>query len=309
MSEAERVRYDRQVRLWGKTTQQRLMKTSVFFHGVGGESAEVAKNLVLAGVQGVIIDDPHPVTCDDLHNSMLAQPQDGSSGTVAATTRADAAVLNLRQLNPYVHVLHAGTESAGGGALAAESVVRIAQVQRLGEVYDEIKRGEEQQAGVVVLSAACGGDVLALFLFSEGHADSPASASTVDVQQGRALLQDPDSLQRKPAAYQRLVLWLHLRDALAVSSSSLCSDFAACLTHALTLVEELHLYELAPADVEDVVGAALCPTSGVSAVTATVAGASIAQHVVRVVGAAADVSPFHWAVCRTEPMEAVVGLA
>ena len=59
-------RYDRQIRLWGMETQMRMSTTRVLLAGAGGLAAEVAKNLVLAGVGHVTLRDHALVTADDL---------------------------------------------------------------------------------------------------------------------------------------------------------------------------------------------------------------------------------------------------
>ena len=42
--------YDRQIRLWGHEAQNRIQTSKVLICGVSALSAEVSKNLVLAGV-------------------------------------------------------------------------------------------------------------------------------------------------------------------------------------------------------------------------------------------------------------------
>jgi hypothetical protein len=43
--------YDRSIRLWGKDSQQRIMTAKVLVVGLRSLSAEVCKNLVLAGTR------------------------------------------------------------------------------------------------------------------------------------------------------------------------------------------------------------------------------------------------------------------
>ena len=42
--------YDRQIRLWGAASQQRIFEARVLLVGLTGVGAEVVKNLVLAGI-------------------------------------------------------------------------------------------------------------------------------------------------------------------------------------------------------------------------------------------------------------------
>ncbi|XP_025945606.1 SUMO-activating enzyme subunit 1 isoform X1 [Apteryx rowi] len=53
ISEEEAAQYDRQIRLWGLEAQKRLRASRVLLVGMKGLGAEVAKNLILAGVKGL----------------------------------------------------------------------------------------------------------------------------------------------------------------------------------------------------------------------------------------------------------------
>ncbi|KAG8471197.1 hypothetical protein KFE25_009618 [Diacronema lutheri] len=93
-------RYDRQIRLWGMETQLRMSTTRVLICGAGGLAAEVAKNLVLAGVGHVTLQDHARVTADDLSRGgqfLLGDAEVGAS-------RAEASLPFLRGLNPTVTV-------------------------------------------------------------------------------------------------------------------------------------------------------------------------------------------------------------
>lgn len=52
--------YDRQIRLWGAESQAKMQKSKVLYVHVTGVSAEVLKNLVLAGIKATLCD-PRPV--------------------------------------------------------------------------------------------------------------------------------------------------------------------------------------------------------------------------------------------------------
>ncbi|KAJ1636743.1 hypothetical protein T492DRAFT_364336 [Pavlovales sp. CCMP2436] len=93
-------RYDRQIRLWGMETQLRITTTRVLICGVGGLAAEVAKNLVLAGVGHVTLRDAASVTLDDLARGGQFLLSAGDAGK----NRAEASLPFLRGLNPSVVV-------------------------------------------------------------------------------------------------------------------------------------------------------------------------------------------------------------
>ena len=51
--------YDRQIRLWGAESQAKMQKANILYVNITGISAEVIKNLVLAGIKATIFD-PRP---------------------------------------------------------------------------------------------------------------------------------------------------------------------------------------------------------------------------------------------------------
>src|SRR5690606_3064852 len=66
LTKEEADRYDRQIRLWGLAAQQKLRETRVLLHGFTATCAELCKNIVLAGVQSVTVNDPKLTTAKDL---------------------------------------------------------------------------------------------------------------------------------------------------------------------------------------------------------------------------------------------------
>lgn len=65
MSTSDVNRYDRQIRAWGFETQRRLQASTVFVKGLNHASIECMKNLILAGVGGIVIyDESNKQNCD-----------------------------------------------------------------------------------------------------------------------------------------------------------------------------------------------------------------------------------------------------
>jgi amyloid beta precursor protein binding protein 1 len=64
-------RYDRQIRIWGKSGQERLETASVCLLGAGPSGSEAMKNLVLGGVSSYTIVDGKKVTARDFGNNFL----------------------------------------------------------------------------------------------------------------------------------------------------------------------------------------------------------------------------------------------
>ncbi|KAM6959071.1 SUMO-activating enzyme subunit 1 [Aplochiton taeniatus] len=98
ISEEEAAQYDRQIRLWGLDAQKRLRGSRVLLVGLGGLGAEVAKNLILAGVKGLTLLDHEKVTEESCRAQFLVP--------VAAQgqNRAQASLERAQYLNPMVEV-------------------------------------------------------------------------------------------------------------------------------------------------------------------------------------------------------------
>lgn len=98
ISEEEAAQYDRQIRLWGLDAQKRLRGSRVLLIGLRGLGAEVAKNLILAGVKGLTLLDHEQVTEDTCWAQFLIPV--GSEGQ----NRAQASLERAQYLNPMVEV-------------------------------------------------------------------------------------------------------------------------------------------------------------------------------------------------------------
>ncbi|KAH0631467.1 hypothetical protein JD844_005799, partial [Phrynosoma platyrhinos] len=98
ISEEEAAQYDRQIRLWGLEAQKRLRASRVLLVGMKGLGAEVAKNLILAGVKALTMLDHQQVMPEDTKAQFLVPT--GSLGK----NRAEASLTRARDLNPMVDV-------------------------------------------------------------------------------------------------------------------------------------------------------------------------------------------------------------
>ena len=94
-------RYDRQIRLWGLDTQRGLIGAHILLLGVNGLTNEIAKNLVLAGVGHVHIQDPGDLEPADIATGGLFSV----SSTQLGTGRAEALAAALREMNPQVELV------------------------------------------------------------------------------------------------------------------------------------------------------------------------------------------------------------
>ncbi|XP_010813310.1 SUMO-activating enzyme subunit 1 isoform X3 [Bos indicus] len=98
ISEEEAAQYDRQIRLWGLEAQKRLRASQVLLVGMKGLGAEIAKNLILAGVKGLTMLDHEQVSPEDPGAQFLIRT--GSVGR----NRAEASLERAQNLNPMVDV-------------------------------------------------------------------------------------------------------------------------------------------------------------------------------------------------------------
>lgn len=98
ISEQEAQLYDRQIRLWGLDAQKRLRSAKICLIGMRGLGCEIAKNLVLSGINSMTMVDPAAVSEEDATSQFLA-PRDK-----IGMNRAEASLDRLQQLNPMVEV-------------------------------------------------------------------------------------------------------------------------------------------------------------------------------------------------------------
>ncbi|CAN6469750.1 unnamed protein product [Victoria cruziana] len=90
--------HSRQLAVYGRETMRRLASSSVLISGMGGLGAEVAKNLILAGVKSVTLHDEGSVELWDLSSSFLFTEDD------IGQNRALASVQKLQELNSSVAI-------------------------------------------------------------------------------------------------------------------------------------------------------------------------------------------------------------
>ncbi|KAK4204382.1 putative DNA damage tolerance protein [Triangularia verruculosa] len=92
--------YDRQIRLWGLKAQESIRSANILLITMKALANEIAKNLVLAGINSLTICDHSPVSPSDLTTQFFL-PQ---SPPPLNTNRAIAASTAIQRLNPRVTV-------------------------------------------------------------------------------------------------------------------------------------------------------------------------------------------------------------
>lgn len=75
LTESEKIRYDRQIRVWGAEAQSRIQNSRVLIVGLRGLNVEVTKNIVLAGMN-VVIQSSDTVHIRDLSSNFFLTADD-----------------------------------------------------------------------------------------------------------------------------------------------------------------------------------------------------------------------------------------
>jgi ubiquitin-activating enzyme E1 len=97
-AELDEALYSRQLFVLGKSAMLRMGKADVLITGLSGLGAEIAKNVILAGVRSVTLHDERCASLEDLSSQFCFTPD--SVGKPRAATSLE----HLRELNPYVDV-------------------------------------------------------------------------------------------------------------------------------------------------------------------------------------------------------------
>lgn len=300
-------RYDRQVRLWGASTQQRLATTSVVCRGLSyGLTAELIKNLVLGGVGRVVLQEAAGgcngiVTEDDMPGNALLRSSD--IGAVRAPLMAQRAA----EMNPLVSVTATLSTSSSSSSSSAEGTTLFVvkewipsshgtEVMHMAEEEDH---GGATVAGVKkdldTTTTCCwtfSWSMVSVAVFTDATvrehplvadarlAGSPTVKDNEEQQQRRT------ALQRKPWPYQLAVLLI----AADVGGASLQQSFPSFahkvgLLHGLraqlqlTAIDDRTLQAVVTELEEDGAGRGVANT-----VAATVAGGMVAQQIITRVG-------------------------
>ncbi|GMT10948.1 hypothetical protein PFISCL1PPCAC_2245, partial [Pristionchus fissidentatus] len=158
ITQNEAAVYDRQIRLWGIEAQNKLRHSRVLLVGLKGLGAEIAKNLVLCGLNSMQIIDSELVTEEDtLSNFFLAKDSVGKE-------RAASSLAGVQELNPLVKLSCAKTIEEVD--LSSFSLVVLAD-----QPYNLVKEINEKcrAAGVRFIGSSVYGWVGYSFFDFNGH--------------------------------------------------------------------------------------------------------------------------------------------
>lgn len=93
--------YDRQIRLWGVNAQRKIRQSKILMLGFDGLASEVAKIVVLAGIDTLTIVDDRPLQPEDISSNLFCRP---SSDDENKEFRTHSVIPKLKILNPSVKV-------------------------------------------------------------------------------------------------------------------------------------------------------------------------------------------------------------
>ena len=98
LSDAEKKRYSRQIRLFGEDGQERLLRTSVFIAGAGGLGSVISLYMAAAGFGKIRICDCDTVELSNLNRQILHGNAD------VGRAKAQSAYETLTGINPEIEV-------------------------------------------------------------------------------------------------------------------------------------------------------------------------------------------------------------
>ncbi|KAI8793388.1 ubiquitin-like modifier-activating enzyme 6 isoform X1 [Biomphalaria glabrata] len=92
--------YSRQRYVLGDAAMRRMASSSVLVYGLSGLGVEIAKNIILAGVKSITLQDPKSTQLSDLGTQFFLREHNAEQ----STNRAEACFPHLAELNPYVTI-------------------------------------------------------------------------------------------------------------------------------------------------------------------------------------------------------------
>jgi ubiquitin-like 1-activating enzyme E1 A len=103
--------YDRQIRLWGVKAQESLRKANVLLISMKALANEVAKNLVLAGINSLTVVDHQVVTEEDLGAQFFVSEADIGKNASISVAKFCIVLTHMTE-SRSLHSKHTETESA-----------------------------------------------------------------------------------------------------------------------------------------------------------------------------------------------------
>ena len=99
LSKPEKIRYSRQLLLWGVEGQEKIKKTTVFVAGAGGSGSPLIYQLALCGIGNIIVCDYDTIELSNLNRQFL---HDESR---IGVNKAVSAKMTIERINPNVNLI------------------------------------------------------------------------------------------------------------------------------------------------------------------------------------------------------------
>lgn len=105
--------YDRQIRLWGMSTQKLILKSNVLVVNLNGLGTEIMKNLLLSGIGNITVLDDHDIDVDDVNTyyNQFFIYKSNLEKLGGRVKRLDIAEANMRDMNPRCNLTTLTTDT------------------------------------------------------------------------------------------------------------------------------------------------------------------------------------------------------
>lgn len=271
-SSVEGQRYDRQIRLWGPETQQKLSKASLYVKGYLGVAAEVAKNLALSGIGHVYVESGAcPARQEDYDSNLLLQSRAMSDSPLGVC------LSSLRALNPFVDVKQAEGKTTSEASEDSEAGLHVV-IEHVQSTHDVITAMQHNTATLWVGLITVDESTVALFSYGK-------TMSLKYVMEG--------PLTGLPRLVQKGILGLHGNDS---------TNYVDRLLYFTGIAAELEATNLLDDDINSLSNPdTLSHCTQNSSSGCTTCGASIAQHLIRCIANESVSRQFRWLIfdCQT----------
>eukprot|EP01080_Neovahlkampfia_damariscottae_P007198 gene7198-11514_t len=184
------IRYDRQERIIGVEAMKALKSSKVLLCGLSGLGVEVAKNIILMGVQNLVLYDPKPTSYHDLSSQFFLTEES------IGKNRVSESIAKLKELNEDCTITQHSSETLSEEFLSQFSVVVFTD-----NLFTELKDTAElcHKKGIVFISGIAAGLCSAAFVdvgnfksLDIGMEENNGIISNIIMSQNMGVLNDVD---------------------------------------------------------------------------------------------------------------------
>jgi len=162
--EIDKDLYSRQLYVLGEEAMKKMASSSVLVSGMGGLGVEIAKNITLAGIKSLTVNDHEKATWLDLSTNFYLKSEHVKNGS----NRAEACAPRLGELNPYTPVKSATENLATVDLSFFDSFKTVVLVNYPLEVQLRVNDYCHAKGIYVIIAESRGAFVVAFNDFGEG---------------------------------------------------------------------------------------------------------------------------------------------